>query len=78
MSDEKKGPDSSDTFYLPAEDDEALRRAMRVPIARTSDPAAETLVPCPWCEGHGMVTPEKAGEWRSAYPELSKKAGEVA
>lgn len=75
MSDEKK-PDSSDTFYLPAEDDEALRRALRVP--RASDPSAETLVPCPWCEGHGMVRPEKAGEWRGAYPELSKKPGEVA
>lgn len=71
----KKKPDS-DTFYLAAADDEALRRDLRV--VRHSDPTAETQVPCPWCSGHGLVTVEKRGEWKSAYPELSKKSGEVA
>lgn len=75
MSD-KKSPDSSDTFYLAAEDDESLRRELR--LTRRSDPNATTQVPCPWCEGHGMVTVEKRAEWLASHAELHKESGDVA
>lgn len=71
MSDEQK-PDSSDTFYLPDADDKALREALHNAKRSNVDRNAVTKVPCPWCEGEGMVPPEKRVEWRAAYPELSK------
>lgn len=77
MSDEKK-PDSSDTFYLPDADDKALREALDGARKSYVDRNAVTKVPCPWCHGDGMITPEKRAEWEGAYPELSKKSGDVA
>jgi hypothetical protein len=39
-------------------------------VAATTGPAAETLVRCDLCGGHGMVTPRKREEWRGKCPDL--------
>ena len=47
---------------------------MSEPVVPRTEPESEpeiTLVPCPWCESCGLVTPAKAAEWRAAYPELT-------
>lgn len=39
---------------------------------RESQDDVDTLTSCPWCQ-LGMVHPDKAAEWRAAYPELSQE-----
>jgi hypothetical protein len=46
---------------------------MLADVRRLQQEDTVTLVACPWCAGCAMVTPEKAAEWRAAYPELSQE-----
>ena len=57
-----------------AEDDDIMLTEMLAAAERVRRDAQDeigTLVSCEWCSGCGMVTPEKAADWRAKYPELA-------
>lgn len=50
-----------------------IPRVELAPISRPqieSDPEPETLVPCPCCDGEGMVSAEQYAAWAAQHPEL--------